>query len=56
MPAMPPRRSVSFPLYIEESAAAARDAARTRRLVRLGLVAWAALVYLLYWLGQLGMR
>jgi hypothetical protein len=43
-------------LYIETRAVTARDAVRRRRLGRLGLGAWAAVVYLLYWLGQLGMR
>jgi len=51
---MPPRRSASFPLYIEESATAANDGTRVRRLSRLALVAWAALVYAAYWLVQLG--
>jgi hypothetical protein len=36
--------------------AAAPDAAATRRLLRLALGAWAAVVYLIYWLGQLGLR
>jgi hypothetical protein len=43
-------------LYIEETRAPVRDAAGFRRLGRLALVAWAAIVYLVYWLGQLGLR
>ena len=54
--AMPPRRSASFPLHIEETAAAARAQAVDRRATRLALAAWAAAVYLLYWLGYLGPR
>jgi hypothetical protein len=53
---MQPRRSESFPLYIESTAAAARDAVESPRLGRLVLAAWAGLVYLVYWLGYLGLR
>jgi len=41
-------------LYIEETVGAARGAARARRLGRLAFAAWAAAVYVAYWLGQLG--
>jgi len=53
---MPPRRSASFPVHIEETAAAARAQAVDRRATRLALAAWAAAIYLLYWLGYLGPR
>ena len=52
---MQPRRSASFPSFIDETTAAA-DAAGARRLGRVALVAWAALVYVIYWLGELGLR
>jgi hypothetical protein len=52
---MQPRRSVSFPSYIDGTATAP-DAAGARRFGRLALGAWAALVYLIYWLGELGLR
>ncbi len=53
---MPPRRSASFPLYFDDIAAAARARAGSRRMARLALAAWAAAVYLVYWLGYLGPR
>ena len=53
---MQPRRSASFPLYIEETAAVARDALRARRLGALAVAAWAAGIYLIYWLEQLRLR
>jgi len=53
---MPPRRSASYPLYIERTDAPTRRATDARRLVRLALGAWAGLVYLIYWIGALGIR
>jgi hypothetical protein len=44
--------SASFPSSIE--GVARRDDARARQLTRIGLAAWAALVYVAYWLGYLG--
>jgi hypothetical protein len=52
---MQQRRSVSFPSYID-GVEAAPDAARAWRLARLALGAWAAVVYVIYWLGELGLR
>lgn len=49
---MRPGRSASFPFSIESPAAGVRS----DRLVRLGLAAWALLVYAVYWLGWLGLR
>jgi hypothetical protein len=51
---MPPRRSASYPLYIEETVSVARAVARARWLGRLAVAAWAVAVYVAYWLGQLG--
>jgi len=53
---MPPQRSAAFSLYIDDTAAAARALAGTRRTARLALAAWALAVYLIYWLGYLGLR
>ena len=50
---MPPRRSVSFPLYFEQFRVGAREAVRVRRLARLVFGAWAACAYVIYWLVQL---
>jgi len=44
--------SVSFPSSIDEARAAAPDSAR--HALRLILGAWAAIVYLIYWLGYAG--
>jgi hypothetical protein len=43
-------------LYIDETTAGVRTAVGTPRVVRLAVAAWAAAVYLLYWLGYLGLR
>jgi hypothetical protein len=48
---MQPERSGSFLSSIEGA-----HEARTAPGVRLVLAAWAALVYLVYWLGYLGLR
>jgi hypothetical protein len=53
---MPPRRSVSFPLYFEASGTGARDAVRLRRLARLALGAWAVATYVIYWLVQVRLQ
>ena len=53
---MQPERSDSFPSYIDGARPSGRDALRIRRVARLVLVGWAAAVYLVYWLGQLGWR
>jgi hypothetical protein len=53
---MPPRRSASFPLYIDDTAVVTRTVVRARRLGRLALVAWAAAVYVVYWLLETGWR
>ena len=45
-----------FPSYIEEAAPAARPATRGRRVLRWALAAWAVGVYVVYWLGYLGLR
>jgi len=50
---MQQRPSVSFPSYIDEGAVPA--AAGAWRVVRLALGAWAAVVYVIYWLDQLGL-
>jgi hypothetical protein len=54
---------VSFPSSIEEPTVEAREPlpavrpnVRGGRLARVLLVTWAAGVYLLYWLGYLGLR
>ena len=51
---MPPQRSASFPSYFEE-AATRRETVTTRRLARLALALWAAAIYVVYWLAQLGL-
>ena len=47
-------RSVSFPSSIE-ARAGVPDSARLRPAVRVALGVWAGLVYLVYWLGYLGL-
>ncbi len=47
--------NVSFPSSIEAATAGA-DAVAKRQLTRLGLAAWAAFIYVVYWLGYLGIR
>jgi hypothetical protein len=53
---MQPRRSESFPSYIEERVPVATPATRGRRALRWTLAAWAVGVYVVYWLGYLGYR
>ncbi len=50
---MPPRASVSFPSSTEEEGGV--RLVLGRGLARVALAAWAALVYLVYWLGQAGL-
>jgi hypothetical protein len=45
--------SVSF-LSSTDRVMATRNVARTRQLLRIGCAAWAVLVYVVYWLGYLG--
>ena len=52
---MPPGRSVSYPLSIDPVAAPTRAALRAR-LRRVALVGWAIAIYVLYWLGEVGLR
>jgi len=51
---MPHKPSASFPSYLERRATL-RDAVVARRLGRVVLVAWAAGIYVVYWLTQLGL-
>jgi hypothetical protein len=51
---MPHKPSASFPSYFERRAPL-RDAVVARRLGRVVLAAWAAGVYIAYWLTQLGL-
>jgi len=48
---MPRERSESYPSCIEDATEASAAPG-----VRLLLAAWAAVVYLIYWLGYLGLR
>jgi hypothetical protein len=50
---MPQRPSASYLSY-SEPRATARDTVVVRRLGRLALAAWAAAIYVVYWLAQLG--
>ena len=52
---MPQRPSASFLSYSDEPRATARDAVVVRRLGRLALAAWAAAIYVVYWLAQVGL-
>lgn len=52
---MQPAPSASSPSSTEVDAAARAGTGRVR-WVRLALGAWAAFVYLVYWLGYLGLR
>ena len=45
----------SFPLSIETAAPAA-TVSRGRRALRWALAAWALAIYVIYWLGYLGLR
>jgi hypothetical protein len=49
---MQPGPSASYPFSIERPDARVRS----ERLVRLALGAWALVVYVVYWLGWLGLR
>jgi len=53
---MPPRPLASFPSSAEQRDAVESERAAVLRLARLALGAWAALVYVIYWLGYLGVR
>ena len=57
---MPPEPSASYPSYTRRAGEGARSdappSAAAAAGVRLALAAWAALVYLIYWLGYLGVR
>lgn len=57
---MQPRRSAFFPSSIDEAPASPGTVGAERLGVRTGarllLAAWAAAVYLAYWLGYLGLR
>ena len=53
---MRPEPSASFPSSTEGGPLAGAGAARGTPALRLVLGAWAGLVYLIYWLGYLGVR
>jgi hypothetical protein len=52
---MPQRPSVSFLSYSDEPRPTARETLVVRRLGRVALAAWAAAIYLVYWLAQVGL-
>ena len=53
---MPPGPDASFPSSIELPERAGLAPRTTVPLLRVALGAWAALIYLVYWLGYLGAR
>jgi len=53
---MLPRPSASFPSSTDKPEVAGRGGVGVEAIVRLALGAWAAAVYLVYWLGYLGLR
>jgi hypothetical protein len=53
---MQPPPNASFPSSTETAIPAARTTPPGRRALRWALAAWALGVYLVYWLGYLGLR
>ena len=52
---MSQRPNASFLSYSDEPRATAREPIGVRRIGRLALAAWAAAIYVVYWLAQLGL-